>query len=53
MGAPPFNTSMDFEFTLEQSHFRNELRDFLRAAVPLEKQEVFGFLTEEQYQFGQ
>ena len=43
---------MDFEFTPEQLHFREELRDFLRAEVPLEKQEVFGLSTEEQYQFG-
>ena len=43
---------MDFEFTTEQSQFREELREFLRAEVPLEKQELFGLLTEEQYQFG-
>ena len=43
---------MDFDFTSQQTKFREELRDFLRAEVPLEKQEVFGLLTEEQYQFG-
>ncbi|MCH7844003.1 MAG: acyl-CoA dehydrogenase family protein, partial [Chloroflexi bacterium] len=43
---------MDFNFTTQQSEFREELRDFLRAEVPQEKQEVFGLLTEEQYQFG-
>ena len=43
---------MDFNFTIQQTRFREELRDFLRAEVPLEKQEVFGLLTEEQYQFG-
>ena len=43
---------MDFDFTPEQSRFREELREFLTAEVPLEKQEVFGLLTEDQYQFG-
>ena len=43
---------MDFNFTPQQSHFREELREFLRDEVPVEKQEVFGLLTEEQYQFG-
>ena len=43
---------MDFDFTPEQSQFKDELREFLRAEVPLEKQEVFGQWSEEQYQFG-
>ena len=43
---------MDFNFTAEQNQFREELRRFLKAEVPVEKQEVFGQLTEEQYQFG-
>ena len=43
---------MDFDFTVEQNRFREELREFLKAEVPVEKQEVFGHLTEEQYQFG-
>nr|MCS5670161.1 acyl-CoA dehydrogenase family protein [Dehalococcoidia bacterium] len=43
---------MDFDFTVEQNRFREELREFLKAEVPVEKQEVFGQLTEEQYQFG-
>ena len=41
---------MDFNFTVEQNQFREELRRFLKAEVPVEKQEVFGQLTEEQYQ---
>jgi alkylation response protein AidB-like acyl-CoA dehydrogenase len=43
---------VDFNFTVEQNQFREELRGFLKAEVPVEKQEVFGLLTEEQYQFG-
>ena len=43
---------MDFNFTPQQENFREDLREFLTAEVPLEKQEVFGLLTEEQYQFG-
>ena len=43
---------MDFDFTGEQIQFRSELRQFLNAEVPLDQQEVFGNLTEEQYQFG-
>jgi len=43
---------MDFNFTPKQKQFRKELREFLRDEVPVEKQEVFGLLTEEQYQFG-
>ena len=43
---------MDFNFTVEQNKFRDELRGFLSAEVPVEKQEIFGQLTEEQYQFG-
>ncbi len=43
---------MDFNFTTQQNQFREDLREFLREEVPLEKQEVFGHLTEEQYQFG-
>ena len=43
---------MDFNFTPQQTQFREELREFLTAEVPPEKQEVFGLLTEEQYQFG-
>jgi len=43
---------MDFNFTPQQNQFREELREFLRDEVPVEKQEVFGLLTEEQYQFG-
>ena len=40
---------MDFNFTLQQEKFREELREFLTAEVPVEKQEIFGLLTEEQY----
>ena len=36
---------MDFDFTVEQNRFREELREFLKAEVPVEKQEVFGHLT--------
>ena len=43
---------MDFNFTVEQNRFRDDLRAFLSAEVPVEKQEIFGQLTEEQYQFG-
>ena len=43
---------MDFNFTVEQNEFRADLRAFLRAEVPVEKQEIFGQLTEEQSQFG-
>ena len=43
---------MDFNFTVEQNEFRADLRAFLSAEVPVEKQEIFGQLTEEQYQFG-
>ena len=43
---------MDFDFTPEQSQFRDELREFLRAEVPVEKQEVFGQWSEDQCQFG-
>ena len=43
---------MDFDLTPEQARFREDLRGFLDAEVPVEKQEVFGMLTEEQYQFG-
>ena len=42
---------MRFEFTEEQNRFRQELRAFLEAEVPLERQEVFGTETEEQYEF--
>ena len=41
---------MDFNFTPQQHKFREELREFLLTEVPSEKQEVFGHLTEEQYQ---
>ena len=37
---------MDFNFTHRQDKFREELREFLTAEVPLEKQEVFCLLTE-------
>lgn len=43
---------MDFTFTKDQNQFREELRGFLRAEVPVEKQEVFGHLTEDHYRFG-
>ncbi len=40
---------MDFNFTTQQNQFREDLREFLKAEVPPEKQEVYGRLTEEQY----
>ncbi len=43
---------MNFELNEEQLVFRDDLRSFLRREVPLERQEVFGVETEEQYQFG-
>ena len=43
---------MDFDFTKDQKRFRDDLRTFLEEEVPLERQEVFGLDTEEQYQFG-
>ena len=50
--VPTREIEMDFNFTLQQEKFREELREFLTAEVPVEKQEIFGLLTEEQYQFG-
>lgn len=43
---------MDFEFAEDQRRFREELRAFLEAEVPPERQEVYGADSEEQYQFG-
>lgn len=43
---------MDFDFTPEQTTFRDDLREFLTAEAPVEKQAVFGRTTEDQYQFG-
>ena len=43
---------MDFEFTEEQRVFRDQVKEFLAGEVPLERQEVFGVDSEEQYQFG-
>ena len=43
---------MNFDFTPKQRRFRDELRSFLELEVPLERQEVFGVETKEQYDFG-
>ena len=43
---------MDLEFTPAQLAFREELREFLTEEVPPERQEIFGFQTEEDYRFG-
>ena len=43
---------MNFDFTEDQKRFRDELRSFLEAEVPLELQEVFGIEREDQYEFG-
>lgn len=43
---------MNFDFTAEQKSFRDEVRQFLEAEVALERLEVFGVDSEEQYQFG-
>ncbi len=38
---------MDFAFTPEQSAFRDELREFLSAEVPSEKQQIFGVSSDD------
>ncbi|MBC8279148.1 MAG: acyl-CoA dehydrogenase family protein [Chloroflexi bacterium] len=43
---------MDFDFTSEQSAFREELGQFLATEVPLEKQQIFGVTSDDQYKFG-
>ena len=43
---------MDFDYSPDQLQFKNELREFLIAEVPEDKQAVFGLATEAQYRFG-
>ena len=43
---------MDFDYSPDQLQFKNELRGFLIAEVPEDKQAVFGLATEAQYRFG-
>ena len=43
---------MDFEFSPQQTEFRDELREFLDLEMPPESEEVYGVWTEEQYRFG-
>ena len=43
---------MDFDYSPDQLQFKNELREFLIAEVPEDKQAVFGLATEAQYRIG-
>ncbi len=43
---------MEFDHTPEQLQFKDELREFLIAEVPEDKQAIFGLTTEDQYRFG-
>ena len=43
---------MDFEFSPQQTEFRDELREFLDRELPPESEEVYGVWSETQYQFG-